>query len=116
MRELIRKAAPVVLAMALAAVFPSGARAQWVRLQRCENALPCSVPFSVRYAPDPLLAAQYGKVSPTALSARVALEAKPTVQINRPAPSTDFAEEAARRFVLSHPPPAKPARNRLPSD
>ena len=83
--------------------------AQWVRLQRCSGALPCALPFGIRYDPDPLVAGQFGQASPTGVSARISLEAKPTIELDRsPFVSVDFAAEAARRFVLSHPPPPKP--------
>ena len=73
MRRLIRTAAvlSLTLTLALAAVFPSSAAAQWVRLQRCGSALPCAIPFGVRYAPDPLIASQYGHVSPNGMSGRI---------------------------------------------
>jgi hypothetical protein len=93
----------------------SAAAAQWVRLQRCSGAIPCSIPFGVRYAPDPLIASQYGLASPTAVSAHVLLEKKPTVELDTSNLSIDFAQEAARRFVLAHPPPASPAPSPGPS-
>jgi hypothetical protein len=101
----------------------SAARAQWVRLQRCEGALPCSIPFGVRYAPDPLLAGQYGRMSPNGFSGRLSFEPKITLEIDTPRAaleSVDFAAEAARKFVLAHPnppkaePPAKPAPPKTP--
>jgi hypothetical protein len=101
----------------------SAARAQWVRLQRCEGALPCSIPFGVRYAPDPLLAGQYGRMSPNGFSGRLSFEPKITLEIDTPRvalESVDFAAEAARKFVLAHPnppkaePPAKPAPPKTP--
>ena len=89
----------------------SAARAQWVRLQRCEGALPCAIPFGVRYAPDPLIAAQYGRLSPNGFSGRLSFEPKLTVEIDTPRvplESVDFAAEAARKFVLAHPNPNPP--------
>ena len=105
----MRRLALIVLSAALAACAAAPASAQWVRLQRCGSAVPCSIPFAVRYAPDPLIAAQYGRVAPSALSGRVSLEAKPTVTFDVNSFSPDLAQEAARRFVIAHPPPAKPA-------
>jgi len=81
--------------------------AQWVRLQRCAGALPCSVPFGIRYAPDPLLAAHYGRMSETAVAVRVTVEKKPEVALETPPLSKDPSEEAARRFLIAHPPPGK---------
>ena len=68
---------------------------------------PCSIPFGVVYGPDPLIAAQYGRISPTGVSGRVSLDGKPTVELDVHAVSPDFAREAARRFVIAHPPPPK---------
>lgn len=98
----------MVLAAGLSALAVSPAPAQWVRLQRCAGAIPCSIPFGVRYAPDPLIAGQYGQASPTGLSGRVSLDGKPTVELDVRSLSADFAREAARRFVIAHPPPANP--------
>ncbi|HEV8609064.1 MAG TPA: hypothetical protein VGS98_03230 [Thermoanaerobaculia bacterium] len=84
----------------------SVARAQWVRLQRCEGALPCAIPFGVRYAPDSLIAGQFGRMSPNGFSGRISFDPKLTVEIDKPhvsLESPDFAAEAARRFVLAHP-------------
>ena len=91
----------------------SSAGAQWVRLQRCNGALPCAIPFGVRYDPDPLVAGQYGFVSPNAFSARLDFDlGRPLVHLDTPGPALeprDFAAEAARRFLLAHPPPAETA-------
>jgi hypothetical protein len=105
----MRRLRRLLLSAGLAALAASPATAQWVRLQRCAGAIPCSIPFGVRYAPDPLIAAQYGQVAPDAFAGRVSLDGKLTVEldVNRPL-SPDFAREAARRFVLAHPPPASP--------
>lgn len=99
------------LALGLAGVVgSSSAGAQWVRLQRCNGALPCAIPFGVRYNPDPLIASQYGFVSPNAFSGRLSFElGGPVVELDEPGPPLeprDFASEAARRFLLAHPPPA----------
>src|SRR6266545_1967943 len=104
----------ILLAAGFAVVgglLPTPARAQWMRLQRCGAALPCAIPFGVRYAPDPLIASAYGRVSPDAFSARISLDRELTVEIDEPRLSlepADFAAQAARKFVLAHPaPPAK---------
>jgi hypothetical protein len=86
-----------------------------MRLQRCSGALPCAIPFGVRYAPDPLIASQYGRMAPDAFSGRISFEPKLTVEIDEPRVSlepADFAAEAARRFLLAHPPPKPPERPR----
>jgi hypothetical protein len=86
----------------------SNADAQWMRLQRCQGALPCAIPFGVRYGPDPLIGGQYGFVSPDVFSGRISFDPKLTIEIDTPhvsLESGDFAEKAARRFVLAHPAP-----------
>ena len=103
----------LIFAIGLVGVLGAGsaAHAQWIRLQRCNGALPCAIPFGVRYNPDPLIASQYGFVSPNGVSARFAFEAggpvlhfdQPHVELQGP----DFAAEAARRFLLAHPAPAE---------
>ena len=90
--------------------FPATARSQWIRLQRCQGALPCAIPFGVRYAPDPLIASQYGYISPNSLSGRITFSPALQVELDKPGPpltldARDFAGEAARRFILAHPPP-----------
>jgi hypothetical protein len=103
----MRRLRRVLLSACLAALAAGPASAQWVRLQRCAGAIPCSIPFGVVYGPDPLIAAQYGRISPTGVSGRVSLDGKPTVELDVHAVSPDFAREAARRFVIAHPPPPK---------
>ena len=36
------------------------AQAQFVPMSRCRAALSCSIPFSIQYRPDPLIAGPYG--------------------------------------------------------
>jgi hypothetical protein len=107
----------LVVAAAIAALLglPAAGRSQWVRLQRCQGALPCAIPFGVRYSPDPLISSQYGFISPDALSGRITFSPELRVELDTPGPplnleSRDFAAEAARRFILTHPapPPAPP--------
>jgi hypothetical protein len=98
---------------AVIAGLPAAASAQWMRLQRCSGALPCAIPFGVRYAPDPLIASQYGFISPNSLSGRITFSPALEVELDKPAPSLtldarDFAGEAARRFILAHPAPSQP--------
>jgi hypothetical protein len=113
MRRLTRTATMLSVTLALAAVSASSAAAQWVRLQRCGSALPCAIPFGVRYAPDPLIASQYGHMSPNGVSGRVAFWPGVAVQIDEPHVSLelgDFSEQAARKFVLAHPAPPPPPK------
>ena len=116
----------VLLAAGLAlALLAPPANAQWVRLQRCNGAIPCSIPFAVRYAPDPLIAAQFGWMSPNSFSGRIDFYPKLTVELDTPhvsLESGDFAEAASRWFVLAKPappkkvePPPKPAATPAPS-
>lgn len=93
--------------------FAPAADAQWMRLQRCSGALPCAIPFGVRYGPDPLIGSQYGRMSPDAFSGRISFEPRLTVEFDEPRLSIepdDFAARAAREFVLANPaPPATTA-------
>ena len=109
------RARHVALAAAFAALLglPAAAPSQWMRLQRCQGALPCAIPFGVRYSPDPLIGGQYGFISPDAFSGRISFSPKLDVQLDTPGPpltfeSQDFAAEAARKFVIAHPPPPSP--------
>lgn len=103
----------LILPAALAGVIASAsdARAQWIRLQRCNGALPCAIPFGVRYNPDPLIAGQYGFVSPNGMSGRLSFEPQgPVLHLDRPRVGLklpDFASEAARRLLLAPPAPAE---------
>jgi hypothetical protein len=108
--EMTRLGVVVALSVALLAVLAaSPGAAQWVRLQRCNGAIPCAIPFGVRYAPDPLIAAQYGYISPTGISGRIALDGKPVVELDLHYTLPDFAREAAAKsFVLAHTPPPLP--------
>ena len=95
----------VALALTGVGLFAAPAGGQWARLQRCAGALPCAIPYAVRYNPDPLIAAHYGHPAGTAVSARVSLEVRPEVVLDGPRLSRDPSEDAARRFLLAHPPP-----------
>jgi hypothetical protein len=49
------------LVFALAGYFAAEtAQAQFVPMSRCRAALSCSIPFSIQYRPDPLIAGPYG--------------------------------------------------------
>ena len=104
----------LVLAIGLVGVIGSAtpARAQWVRLQRCNGAIPCMIPFGVRYNPDPLIAGQYGYMSPNGASGRITFEPEgPVVHLDKPLAKLDlpdFASEAARRIQLARPVAAPP--------
>ena len=110
----MRSLGAVALTLASTALVAAPASGQWARLQRCAGALPCAIPFAVRYSPDPLIAAQYGRAAGTAVSGRIALEKRPDVQLDTPRLSRDPSAEAARLFLLAHPPPPKPAAVKPP--
>ena len=113
----------LVLAIGLVGVLgfgfgsPAAASGQWVRLQRCSGALPCAIPFGVRYNPDPLIAAQYGYVSPNAMSGKITFEpGGPALHLDKPLAKLklpDFASEASRRIQLTR--PASSEKKELPS-
>lgn len=109
----------ILLAAAVLAAAPA-ARAQFVQLTRCQAAYPCSVPFGLRYKPDPLLAAAYGNVPNTVFSGRIdpgRLLQTPVVDLSKAVENQDFARDAARVFVLRHPAPkATPAAPPDPAD
>lgn len=100
---------PAALLLALgAAVFAVPAEAQLVPLARCHAAFPCNMPYALLPAdaaknlPD----AQLGN---TLIGVGVDGALQPRL-VASPSPlSTDFAEDAARLYVLRHPlpPPAK---------
>jgi hypothetical protein len=101
---LLSLAAAVLLAAAAAPAQVSG-------LSRCRAAVPCSIPFSVQSRPDPLLAAQYGSPSSTALSVQVTPGEPIALSPDRPSPmSEDPVDAAVRAFVRRH--PRLPAPNR----
>jgi hypothetical protein len=108
----------LILAAVLAAItgLPEAASAQWIRLQRCSGAIPCSIPFGVRYAPDPLISSQYGRMSPDAFSGTISFEPKLAVEIDQhfTLDLEDFAAKAAREFLLAHPAPSEAQPNAPP--
>jgi hypothetical protein len=105
----MRPLARVLLCAGIALLIPRPGTAQWVRLQRCNGAIPCMIPFGVRYAPDALISAQFGWPSPNSFSGRIALDGKPIVELDIQPSLPNFAREAAARsFVLAHTPPAFP--------
>jgi hypothetical protein len=96
---------PAVLV--LGALLAAGsATAQFVSFSRCRAAYPCLIPFAVQYHPDPLLAAQYGQVGNTALSARVELQFPLKLEIDRPL-DQKAVDAAMRKSVEVHAPSQK---------
>jgi hypothetical protein len=92
----------------------ASAAAQFVTLSRCQAALPCAVPFGLRYRPDPLIAGQYGRIGVTAISAGVRLETplKPELD-KRTEVDLDAVDAAVRKSLQLHPPPAGPRQQPL---
>lgn len=91
------------------------ADAQFVGLRHCRSAIPCSVPFAVRYRPDPLIAAQYGEVT-SAVSAHVALEKEAAPKVDRrPTPDSEKAVEASVKLFLQKHPSLEKTRPPVPT-
>jgi hypothetical protein len=71
------------------------------------------IPFAVRYNPDPLIAGQYGYMSPNSTSGRITFEPEgPVVHLDKPRVPLqlpDFASEASRRIQLARPAPSEKA-------
>jgi hypothetical protein len=84
--------------------------AQFVSLSRCRTALPCSLPWGIRYNPDPILGAQYGNLGTDGSALSIRLDPKltqpPKFDLAPVLDSQDFARVAAEVFVLRHPAPA----------
>ena len=103
----MRTAALRVFFAAAALAAASQARAQFVQLTRCQAAMPCAIPFGIRYKPDPLLAAAWGNMPHTVISMR-ADPARPfetpAIDLSKALDRQDWAREAARIFVLRNPP------------
>jgi hypothetical protein len=101
-----RAASFVLIAAALAAASP--AEAQFVRLSRCQAALPCALPFGIQYKPDPLIAGPWTNVAQTAFSGRIDLLRPlqpPVIDLSKEIDRQEFARDAARIFLLRHPAP-----------
>ena len=86
------------------------ASAQFVELSRCQSAMPCAIPFGLRYNPDPLSVSGFAALPRTAFSMRIdpTRPLAPKVDLSRELDKQDWAREAARIFVLKYPKP-KPA-------
>jgi hypothetical protein len=103
MRTTVR--ALLVLSCLLAA---DAAVAQFVPITHCAAAFPCSIPYGVRYNPDPLVLGPYAAPANGAISFRTTLDARPTITIDiRPRDNTPV--DAAVRTFLQQYPVTKPA-------
>ena len=100
----MRRAALLGAAMCLAA---AAADAQLVPLARCHAAYPCNLPYGLRPA-DAVTNLPDAQLGNTLIGVGVDNAFKPRL-ISSPV-SSDFAEDAARLYVLKHPlkPTAKP--------
>jgi hypothetical protein len=104
----MRRTALLALAGALVAVT---ARAQFVPMSRCQAALPCSIPFSISYRPDPLIAGPYSGTGNTGLlmSVPIGFPLAPRLEKSH-APDFGAALEAdIRRTMHAKPPSGKSA-------
>ena len=93
-----------------------GMSAQFVSLSRCQAAVPCSIPFLVQYRPDPLIAAQYGRVPDSAVSVRLPLETPLMPELDKPGQQDAAAVDAAVRKSLKLLPPPKVRNARTPTE
>ena len=108
MRTAVR--ALLVVSCLLAA---DAALAQFVPIKSCGSAFPCSIPYGIRYNPDPLVVGPYAVPTNSGLSFRTTLDARPTITIDiRPRDNTPI-DAAVRTFLQQYPatpkPPAPPA-------
>jgi hypothetical protein len=111
-----RLAARVILAAALSGA-AAAADAQFVELSRCQSAMPCAIPFGLRYNPDPLSVSGFTALSHTAFSMRVDPAHPlnpPRVDLSRALDSQDWARQAASIFVLKYPLKPRPVAETVP--
>jgi len=84
----------------------AAADAQFVELSRCQAAMPCAIPFGLRYNPDPLSVSGFTALPHTAFSMRVDPAHPlnpPRVDLSKALDSQDWARQAATIFVLKYP-------------
>jgi hypothetical protein len=108
-----RAALAAAAAMALAAV----ARAQLVPLARCQAAYPCNMPYGLLPA-DAAANLPDARLGNSLIGVAVNGAFKPRLAVSPVSP--DFADDAARLYVLKHPlaptPRAAAAKPMLPPD
>jgi hypothetical protein len=92
------------------------ASAQFVELARCQSAMPCAIPFGLRYNPDPLSVSGFTAIPHTAFSMQIdpAKPLAPKVDLSRELDKQDWAREAARIFVLKYPLKPRPVAETVP--
>ena len=89
--------------------------AQFVELSRCQSAMPCAIPFGLRYNPDPLSVAGFAALPRTAFSMRIdPATLTPKLDLSKELDKQDWAREAARIFVLKYPLKPKPVAETVP--
>jgi hypothetical protein len=111
-----RPFAPIVLGIALCGA-AAAASAQFVELSRCQSAMPCAIPFGLRYNPDPLSVSGFNALPHTAFSMRIDPAHPlnpPKVDLSRALDSQDWARQAATIFVLKYPLKPKPVAETVP--
>ena len=94
----------------------AAASAQFVELSRCQSAMPCAIPFGLRYNPDPLSVSGFTAIPHTAFSMRLdpTKPLAPKVDLSKELDKQDWAREAAKIFVLKYPLKPKPAAETVP--
>ena len=110
-----RPFAPIVLGIALCGA-AAAASAQFVELSRCQSAMPCAIPFGLRYNPDPLSVSGFTAIPHTAFSMRIdpTKPLAPKVDLSKELDKQDWAREAAKIFVLKYPLKPKPVAETVP--
>jgi hypothetical protein len=110
-----RALAPIALGIALSGA-AAAASAQFVELSRCQSAMPCAIPFGLRYNPDPLSVSGFTAIPHTAFSMRIdpTKPLAPKVDLSKELDKQDWAREAAKIFVLKYPLKPKPVAETVP--
>ena len=110
-----RPAARVILGIALCGAAAT-LSAQFVELSRCQSAMPCAIPFGLRYNPDPLSVSGFAALPRTAFSMRIdpTKPLAPKVDLSKALDSQDWARQAATIFVLKYPLKPKPVAETVP--
>ena len=96
--------AKILLLLTAGFLVSAGAQAQFVPLSRCHGAFPCSIPFSVEYRPDPMIAGQYGNTVshvPIVVSVPLKVPFRPEVQRSVATPLGAALEDAIHRSLQS---------------
>lgn len=112
-----RRGAARAVAAAALFVAAGAASAQFVELSRCQSAMPCAIPFGLRYNPDPLSVSGFTALPHTAFSMRVDPAhpfSPPKLDLSKELDNQDWARQAAQIFVLKYPLKPKPVAETVP--